>query len=502
MTTERLRPLGAMVLTVLCAVVLGVTSMLSSVLGLEGLDKLTARLRLLADEGWIMSGTGQPDPTVGPYISQILAGYLQPSSPHFPGQPTFPGYHFAGLTTPEQFCPFVCIPGQPPLNFGQSLTQGVADLNGKIAPQLLAGDNVTVFGYSQSATIASMEMNNLIAGAGTAGNPTMDQLGNLHVVLIGDPNNPIGGILDRFQFPDGVGPYFASQPQHVPFVNIPLGLAPTPTEHISTDIYTGEYDGWANFPQDPTNILAVVNALIGIATVHGFYPDYTADQLAGAINVGTIGGANFYMIPENLPILQFMYNGGTAGQFFGDFFSPWSRLAIDWGYGNAGDPEVDGLHKIPGGDFINGSAYEQAFGVAGGPWAMTPTGELYDGSGVLGLFSKMDPLQMLAGTQNALIQSLVGPWADVAAAAGGGSLSAGDISTITGITDFLQMITGYDLVNSVDKFVLDGWTSLADSLDLGAVLGPDAVLSGVGIPGDGLLALAGAGFDVFNLFGA
>jgi hypothetical protein len=120
----------------------------------------------------------------------------------------------------------------------------------------------------------------------------------------------------------------------------------------------------------------------------------------------------------------------------------------------------------------------------------------------MGLFMKMDPLQMLAGTQNALIQSLVGPWADVAAAANGGALSASDISTITGITDFLQVITGYDLVNSIDKFILDGWSSLANSMDLGDVLGPDAVLSGVGVPGDGLLALVGAGFDVFNFFGA
>lgn len=38
--------------------------------------------------------------------------------------------------------------------------------------------------------------------------------------------------------------------------------------------------------------------------------------------------------------------------------------------------------------------------------------------------------------------------------------------------------------------------------DLSDVLGPDAVLSGVGIPGDGLLALVGVGFDIFNVFGA
>lgn len=492
MTTGRLRPAGAMLLALLCGTVLGLTSALSSAAAYR-VDQLAIRLRLLADAGWIMSGTGVPDPGVGPYLGQILAGYLQPSSPLFTDQPTFPGYNFQGLATPEQFCPFVCIPDQSPMDFGTSLNTGVGLLNQAILAQLLAGDNVTVFGYSQSAAIATIEMNNLITNAGTVGYPTLDQLGNMHVVLIGDPNNPIGGILDRFQF---------AGDQHLPFVDIPLSLNPTPTEHIASDIYTGEYDGWANFPQDPTNILAVVNALIGILTVHPYYPDYTAEQLASAINVGTIGDANLYMIPQNLPILQFMFNGGTAGQFFGDFFSPWARLVIDWGYGNAGDPDVNGLYRIPAGDFISGSAYQQAFGVAGGPWAMTPTGELYDGSSVMGLFERMDPLQMLAGVQNALIQSLVGPWADVAAAASGGALTAGDISTIAGVTDLLQTITGYDLINSIDQLLIDGWRDLATALNLGDVLGPDALMSGAGVPGDGLLDLIGAGFSLFNFFGA
>ena len=74
-----------------------------------------------------------------------------------------------------------------------------------------------------------------------------------------------------------------------------------------------------------SNILGDINALIGIETVHPFYPD-----LAPALSLdfshhdrlGTIGDTNFYDIPENLPILAFMYDGGPAGQFFGDAFSP------------------------------------------------------------------------------------------------------------------------------------------------------------------------------------
>lgn len=449
-----------------------------------------------------MSGTGFPDPSLGPYISQILAGYLQPSSPLFAGQQTFDGYTFTGLTTPEQFCPIVCFPppaGEPSnwagMSFAESLKTGAALLDQGIVPQLMAGDNVTVFGYSQSATLATIEMKDLIAQAGTANHPTLDQLDNLHVVLIGDPNNATGGILDRFQFqfPDNLS---------LPFLDIPLSVGTTPTEHIATDIYTGQYDGWASFPQDPLNLLADLNALIGIVTVHPYYSAYSAEQLADTIHIGTIGDANFYSIPENLPILQFMYNGGTAGQFFGDAFSPWARLFINWGYGNAGDPEVNGLHKIPGGDFINGSAYQQAIGVAGGPWAMTPTGQLYEGSGVMGFFEKMDPLQMLAGVQNAFIQSLIGPWADVAASGSGDLLTHGDIGTINTITDILQFITGYDLVNAIDQLLISGWNDITTALGVQDFVGPDALLSGPLLPGDLPLDLLGAGFGLLNSLGA
>lgn len=481
MRALRWRPAGAMMATGLCAAGLGLAT---------GPPPRTAPVahsirqlgaRLLADEGWIMTGTGTPDPSAA-YLSAVEADYLTTSN--FSGQPTFDGYTFTALDTPEDFCPFVCVAGEPSQNFGQSLATGVAELNAKILPQLLAGDDVTVFGYSQSATIATIEMQDLIANAGKAGYPSLAELRDLHVVMIGDPNNPIGGMLDRLQFPDD---------NHVPFVNIPLSIDATPTADISSVIYTGEYDGFGDFPQDASNLLADINALIGIETVHGYYPQDSSAELSSAVDIGSLGTDKFYVIPENLPILQFMFNGGTAGQFFGDFFSPWLRLDIDWGYGNAGDPAVDGYYKIAAGPNINGSAYEQAVGVAGGSWAETPEGKLYDGSSVLGLFDKMDPLQMLAGTDNALIQSLVGPWADVAAAANGGTLSAGDLSTITSITGFLQEVTGYDLLNSLDHAML---TALGPST-------ADALFDGTDIPGnDGLLGLVGGIFDVFNVFGA
>jgi hypothetical protein len=422
-----------------------------------GVEKaIIDRLRLLS-EGLVMGGTANPTPDT-PYFDATVNTYLEPRFPSIP----FADYH--ALPTPEQFCPFVCLapgtePGGPPpfplpspldpndyppnLTFGSSLFTEAGILNQAVRSpagldNLQPGNDLVVSGYSQSASVASVSMNDLIqnAEAGTAGWPTLSKLSNLHVVLTGDPNSPIGGILDRFQFPDTVAPFSLTPAmQHVPFVNIPLGTAPTPTTDIPSTVITGEYDGFGNFPQDPLNILADINALIGIATVHPYYSGYAPDQLADNINVGTIGTSNFEFIPENLPILQFMYNDSTtAGQFFGDFFSPYTRLFIDWGYGNAGDPgdsltptsaggsAIDGLYAIPtavstNGANIAGSPYESSVGVAGGPWTAGPTGALYDGSaftsvadsGIAGLFEKMDPLQMLAGLENAVIQSVVGP---------------------------------------------------------------------------------------------
>ncbi len=425
-----------------CAAILGVTAILTSVF-VFGVQTLVAEVALLAgDVGWIMSGTGVPTPPPE-YISDVENLYLQPNPPLFPGQPTFDGYSFNPLTTPEQFCPIVCVAGEPYMTFGQSVNAGVTDLNNVVLPVLQAGDNVAVFGYSQSATVATQEMDNLLAHP-----PAGVDLSNLHVVLIGDPNNPIGGILDRFQFPDGIKAFsLEPAPQHLPFLNVPLSIPPTPTSPFPTDIYTGEYDGYANFPQDQLNILGDLNAIVGIETVHPFYPDLTPAQLASAIPVGTIGDSHFFDIPENLPLLAFMYDGGPAGQVFGDAFSPFMRLIIDWGYGNAGDPAVDGFHTIPlgaggatGGP--DGSPYEAAQGVAGGPWAETPFGTLWDGSanpatatasevahsGDRRIIEKMDPLQMLAGVENAGIQTFVGPFTDILAAINGGTLSPGDIT--------------------------------------------------------------------------
>jgi hypothetical protein len=432
----------------------------------SGVRSLMAEVGLIANDGLIMGGTGNPIPDSA-YLNSVEGLYLSQDS----------GYNFSGLDTPEQFCPIICSASQPDLGFGDSVNAGVGDLNNVLVPDLQAGNDVAVLGYSQSAVVASQEMNDLINNT-----PANVDLSHLSVTLLGDPNSPIGGILERFPFPDGVGDFsLTPEPQHVPFLDIPLDTATTPLSGIATDIYMGEYDGWADFPSDPSNIFADINALIGIETVHPYYPDPTPGvnlDTTNIVNLGSIGDTNFYAIPAPLPTLAFLYDGGPAGQFFYDSFSPYATLVDDWGYGNPGDPgagmTVDGVDPI---------------GVAG-PWQVDATGQLV-ASGVDGFISKMDPLQMLAGVEYATVQTFVGPIDDLLQDAGQSPLPQSFVDSL---------LSGYDATNQLDASLLTTWTDLTASTPS---LAPDAILDGSPlISGQPLIDLVGYGFDAFNFFGA
>ncbi|RAU95042.1 PE-PPE domain-containing protein [Mycolicibacter senuensis] len=423
---------------------------------------------LLADDGWIMGPTSIPDPTVGGYLESVLDRFLQPVTPWFPGQPTFPGYRFEGLVTPEQFCPLVCLPPPNPyLTFAESVARGVDILHDAVVPQLEAGDHVTVFGYSQSATISTQEMINLLAEPPSGGyDPD-----NLDFVLIGNPNNPLGGVLTRFP----AYPLLSDQPVHLPFLGIPLSIGPTPTSGFDIDSYTGEYDGLANFPQDPANLLAMLNALIGTATVHFSYLEF--DNLSETVELGTIGDTDFYLIPQQLPILWPLYALGDVGKVVGDALAPWLKVVIDWGYGNPGDPFVG----------VNGTD-------AVGPWAVTAGGQLAEGSGVAGFLLRMDPLQMLAGVQYAAVRSVVDPVNALLGFAGHEPLPDSLVEAL---------LTGYRLTNEVDAALLDAWQQLAVTLGVADWLGPDAVFNGEPLLSlEPLLDMGAVVFEILNLLGA
>ncbi len=261
----------------------------------------------------IMGGTFNPlpDPL---YVQNINANYIQ----HL-----FPGANFQGLFTPEQFWPVT--PDLGNLSFGKSVAQGVALLDAGIKAQLTAGNKAIVFGYSQSATIVNNEITNLLSlPANLQPDPS-----KLSFIMIGDPNNPDGGLLSRF-------PGF-----YIPFLNVDFNGATPSNSPYPTWIYTGQYDGIADAPQYPLNVLSDLNAFLGYFFVHSTYPTLTATQIANAVALPTspnyTGATHYNMImTQDLPLVDLIRLIPYAGPPMADIIQPDLRVLCDLGYGDLG----------------------------------------------------------------------------------------------------------------------------------------------------------------------
>jgi len=234
---------------------------------------------------------------------------------------TLPSTVLTAVSTAEGLYPFT---GVKDLTLDISLARGVTALDNAITSVLGPAPSakvVSVFGVSQSAIIASMEMPKLLAEGYSSS--------NAFFTLIGDPSNPNGGLLARFP---GVS---------VPSLGITFGVS-TPSNDFPTTIWTLEYDGFADFPRYPIDFFADLNALAGISYVHGNYLNVTPSQLASALLLPgshtldpTNGLTDYYMIPtDNLPLLAPLRALPVIGNPLADLVQPDLKLLVNWGYGD------------------------------------------------------------------------------------------------------------------------------------------------------------------------
>jgi len=330
-TTRTLWALGAP-LAITSAVALGVAPALNP--GVTAATKsVLAQTKLLDTESWIMGGSGLPIPPQS-YIDALSARYINPSTPFFDGQPRFPVDATNGLFTPEGLYP---NSGVKSLELDPSLAQGVTILHDTINQQIAQGNNLVVLGYSQSSTISTMVMRDLLALPADQ-QPTADQLS---FVLLGAPNNPNGGLFERMDvLTDGSYPT-------IPSLGITFNGAIPDDAPWATAVYTLEYDGYADFPKYPINFLADLNAVLGIIYEHTIYPDLTAEQLATAIELPLsedyTGNAQYFMIPsEILPLLMPLQSIPVFGQPLYDLLEPAMRVLVNLGYGSITDGWASG----------------------------------------------------------------------------------------------------------------------------------------------------------------
>jgi hypothetical protein len=281
---------------------------------------ISTAMKLVAATALIMGGTQHPlsvPPDTQPFVDSYVAGaqnnYIVPGG----FCPMTGCATVVAVVTPEQFFP---IFGST--TFDQSVAQGVSNLNNCVSgstncvtnqavpgtsPPPYAGPFV-IYGYSQSATIATLEKRTLAAEQ----NPPATRF-----LLLENPNRPNGGILAR-----------------APGLTIPIlgvtfsGPTPTNTPFPTIDV-ARQYDGIADAPLNPLNLLSDINAGFGYVYLHGSAPNLS---LSNAQFQGQYGDTSYYLFPTQLlPVLMPLGQLGVPSPILAVLDAP-LRVLVEAGY--------------------------------------------------------------------------------------------------------------------------------------------------------------------------
>ena len=140
------------------------------------------------------------------------------------------------------------------------------------------------------------------------------------------------------------------RPDH-PRPRCPFNGATPPNSPYQTAIYTNQYDGVADFPRYPLNLIADANAVNGYLYGPHDYVDYSFETLAAAqlpTSPGYTGNTTYSMVlTQNLPLLDPLLDpvrrglppyAASAPQPYGDavadLIQPDLRVLVDMGYGS------------------------------------------------------------------------------------------------------------------------------------------------------------------------
>ena len=284
----------------------------------------------------ILGRTSVPTPDDA-YAETVKNQYIEPTHPS-------QDINYVAVTTPQEFWPFTTLlfripgrllgpqeiwgpggPGWPDepwwklsglfdLTVDESLNAGVADLEQAMAQY--GNDNLVIYGYQQGAAVANVEKRKL-AEQYPVGTPAPD----IDFVLGGDPNLPNGGFASRFE---GV---------YIPILDLYYnGPAPTDTQ-FDTTVIVRQYD-FEDFPMYPLNIVADVNAILGVIYInfYGFDVSLAPDPSTSPAIQSQHGDTTYYFFPtDDLPLFGPLRSLGVPEPVI-DVVEPVFRVIVELGY--------------------------------------------------------------------------------------------------------------------------------------------------------------------------
>jgi hypothetical protein len=290
----------------------------------------------------ILGGTSGPTPD-DVYIEIVKNQYIAPTHP---GQ----DIDYVPVTAPMELWPLTGVarliglavgdprlfsPGGPAwpdeplwklsglfdLTADQSVQAGVADLEAAMAEH--PNGHLVIYGYSQGAGVANVEKRKLAEQYPT-GTPAPD----IDFVLSGDPNLPNGGVLARFP-----GLY-------IPILDFSFNGAARTDSQFDTVEINRQYDGFTDFPLYPLNLLADLNAVLGIAYVHTnlFDVSLPTDPTTSPAYQGTHGDTSYYFFENpDLPLFGPLRTLGVPEALI-DVVEPFFRAIVKMGYDRSNPP--------------------------------------------------------------------------------------------------------------------------------------------------------------------
>jgi hypothetical protein len=268
--------------------------------------QLTATALIMGGTDHPLSATGDDRNYVESYLDNAVNLFINPAaespSESGPIEGVNPGDRVYAVTYPAEFFP---VFGSR--TFDSSVDAGRDNLNGCVRgtacafndevddpanpnPAIPPGPDFTVFGYSQSAVVASLVKKDLIANRPADGT-------DVSFFLLANPMRPNGGVLARG--PEGMT---------IPILGITFyGATPTNScdtgECYETVDVAAQYDGLGgDAPASLTNVLAIANAVAGYYYLHG---DLQNKSFEDAEYQGSAGDTDYYIVPaRRLPILM------------------------------------------------------------------------------------------------------------------------------------------------------------------------------------------------------
>ncbi|MDB5176506.1 MAG: hypothetical protein JWN75_174 [Candidatus Saccharibacteria bacterium] len=242
---------------------------------------------------------GSSGPSAGSFDKTSLSGYMDTSD-----------NTWAVVLYPASFGP---LTGNADPTLDGSIQQGRISLHQQI--DSTSGHKI-IFCTSQGAAVCTLVKRDFES------DPNAPPADDIQFVSVGDPTRPNGGIMARF-------PWLS-----LPGLGIKFYGATPDTQYKSVNV-ARQYDFVSDFPEDPANILAVVNAVLGGVYLH---PYYSGVDLNSPTTTKQVHGNTTYYTAytDKLPILQpfrdFAAALGRTSTPFLDAIEPLLRVVIEAGY--------------------------------------------------------------------------------------------------------------------------------------------------------------------------